>query len=136
MTRLAGIGSLRPPPAEMRLAGSVTTPDFAVPDAARASPAAAQGPGGLVALSGLLALQEAEEVPDVREREARRRAHAVLEALSSLQGALLGGGDPDETAARLAAAVGTMPRSADPALSAILAAIKLRAMVELARQRD
>lgn len=136
MTRLAGIGSLAPPAAGMRLPPSGETPSFEVPNGGSSPSSAARQPGGMVALSGLLALQEAETVPDAREREARRRGRAVLEALSSLQGGLLGGGDPGPIVERLAATVATMTASADPALHAILAAIKLRAMVELARRES
>lgn len=134
MTRLAGIGGPTAPPAAIRPPAPGTTPGFAVPDETRGSAAAVQRPGGLVALAGLLALQGAEMVPDARGREARRRGRAVLAALSSLQGALLGGGDPDAAATQLAAAISALPASADPGLHAILTAIKLRAMVELARR--
>ena len=133
MTRLAGIGGLTPPAAGMRLPASGATPAFELPDVARSSSAVVQRPDGLAALSGLLALQEAEMVADAREREARRSGRMVLQALSSLQGALLGGGDPDASAAHLAATVAAMSESADPALRAILVTIKLRAMVELTR---
>lgn len=136
MTRMAGIGSLAPPPAEMRPRGPGVTPPFEVSHAGRPTTSATRQPGGVVALSGLLALQEAETVPDVREREARRRGRAVLGALSSLQMAALGGGDPEAAAAELAAAVAAMTASADPGLGGILMAIKLRAMVELARRED
>lgn len=136
MTQLTGISGLAPPPIEMRLPASSGTQPFEVPDAERASSSAARPTGGLAALSGLLALQEAETVPDVREREARRRGRAVLAALSSLQRALLGGGDPGASATRLAATVASMTGSADPVLDAILAAIKLRAMVEVARRES
>lgn len=134
MTRLAGIGSLTPLLPEVRLPASGATAPFNLPDASRAASTTAQRTGGPVALSGLLALQEAESVPEAREREARRRGRAVLDALSSLQGALLGRGDPDAAVADLAATIGAMSESADPALRAILVAIKLRAMVELARR--
>lgn len=133
MTRLAGIGSLAPQPAGMRLPASGGSPKFAVPDGGPPSSSAAHGPDGLVALSGLLALQEAETVPDLAERKARRHGRATVEALSSLQAALLGGGDPAAAAARLAVTVASMTASADPRLHAILVAIKLRALVELAR---
>lgn len=135
MTRLAGIGSLTPPAAGIRLPASGAIPAFDLPDVPRAPSTVAKRADGLVGLSGLLALQEAETVPEVREREARRRGRAVLDALASLQGTLLGPGDPDAAAADLEAAVVTMSESADPALRAILGALRLRAMVELARLR-
>ena len=108
---------------------------FAVPgEASPSSPVSALQPAqGAVALSGLLALQEAgAEAP--RDRAARRRGQDILAALAALQRALLAGEGPEDTLARLAALTADLPRALDPHLDRILAAIALRARVEMARR--
>lgn len=98
------------------------------------APAAAAGPAP-VGLHGLLALQEAE-ADAVQDRAARRHAGAMLDDLSSMQRALLGG-DPDATSAalgRLADAARRGPAAADPRLSAVVRAIAMRAEIESARR--
>ncbi|MEO3474493.1 flagellar assembly protein FliX [Roseomonas sp. CAU 1739] len=80
---------------------------------------------------GLLALQEAGPVAE-RDARARHRGQALLRSLTDLQLALLGGAmDP----ARLRDLAALVPgeEAADPALAAAMAAIRLRARVELAR---
>lgn len=97
------------------------------------APAAVAGPAPM-GLHGLLALQEAE-ADAAQDRAARRHAGSMLEELSSMQRALLGG-DPDGTAAalaRLADAAQRGPAAADPRLGAVVRAIALRAAIEAAR---
>lgn len=87
-------------------------------------------------LGGVLALQD-DASPVLRDRLARQGGEQVLSALESIQLALL-----DEAhgvlGVRLSAldqALAAMSAPADPALVPILAEIKLRAQVELARRR-
>lgn len=107
---------------------------FALPEETAAS-----GPGTVLAaapLSGLeamLALQEAE-ASGARDREARHHGQELLRELARLQRALLAGGTDDALLGRLASLAETAPEAADPALRAMVAAVVLRAKVELARQ--
>lgn len=91
---------------------------------------AAATPAGL---AGLLALQE---LPDARvaDRAARRHAGDMVEMLAALQRALLGGEAPD--LGRLAQLAASVPQAGDPALQAAVAAVVLRARIELARHGD
>jgi hypothetical protein len=85
------------------------------------------------ATDALLSLQEAAyETP--RDRLARQHGRRVLDALSDLQRALLSdvrGAPPDMDA--LASLVRAAPAVDDPALAAVMAAIRLRARIELLR---
>ena len=89
-----------------------------------------------VALAGLLAVQEAEGNA-ARDREARRRGAMMLDELTRLQRALLGGQiDPDNLRALAALAAGpdgAGDGAADPMLAAAVRAVSVRARVELAR---
>lgn len=92
---------------------------------------------GAAQLGGLLALQEQQPAlePEHRERDrrARRQGHAMLAALTDLQRCLTVG-DPSAALDRLVGLVRTMPLAADPVLASLLAAIALRARVEIARR--
>lgn len=134
MTGLGGIERLAGAPAPARIGQASSGAGFAVEAGSTPPPATAPALSGPAALSGLLALQEAEPAP-VRDRDARRRGRAILAALTEMQRALLGAGDSDGTTARLMALLADMPVAEDPALNAILAAIRLRARVELARRQ-
>ena len=87
-----------------------------------------------VAAAGLLALQEWPEEGARRERDqaARRHGEALLEALADVQRDMLDEAAPD--LARLAALAGAVPEAADPELRAVVAAVTLRARIELARR--
>jgi hypothetical protein len=99
-----------------------------------AQPAAGPEPAMVasVVMGGLLALQD-EAAPAQRDRAAKRGGEAVLAELSRLQAAMLDGRDGSmldslsETLARL-------PEAASPHLKSILAAIRIRAGLELARR--
>ncbi|MEO9188725.1 MAG: flagellar assembly protein FliX [Acetobacteraceae bacterium] len=135
MTELGGIERMTGAPAAVRVSQPSLGTAFAVPAAADTAPplpVSALGASG--ALSGLLALQEAGGAP-VRDREARRRGRDILGALTELQRALLGGLGSDGAITRLSALLADLPMAADPRLNAILAAIRLRARVELARRQ-
>jgi hypothetical protein len=81
---------------------------------------------------GLLALQSGQNDQD-RDREARRRADALLEDLAGLQVEMLGGAADPARLARLAA-LAHGDAGADPALRELVEAIALRAAIELARR--
>lgn len=104
---------------------------FSLGSASAGAAAAAQGAAPAQAV-GLLALQEGAPVAE-RDARARRRGEAMLKSLADLQLGLLGGG---VDAARLRALAALMPgeEAADPALAEAIAAIRLRARVELARR--
>ncbi len=127
-------------------AAQATGAGFSLPAAA----AAGAGPattGAAASLDGMLALQETTEqpgcddLPPARDRRARRRGRDLLDALAALQRGVLGralGGAPGGAAEmdalrRLAALAAVAPDAADPALGRILAEIRMRAHVELAR---
>ncbi len=94
---------------------------------ARAGAAAAVRPVDF----SLLSLQEGS-TPEERDARARKRGLALLEELQAVQAALLGGRMDQAGLARLAALT-TGEAAADPALAEAVAAIALRARVELAR---
>lgn len=87
----------------------------------------------LASLDAILLLQ-GEEDPRERRRRFARRGQDLLDALDRLKVGLLAGtipaADLSRLAERLAAAAGP---SGDPSLDAIVAAIDLRARVELAK---
>ncbi len=100
-------------------------------ETAKTAPAAAPVE---VALGGMLALQEAESGA-VRDREARRRGQDLLAALTRLQRALLAGEDVLAVLRTLAELSEDVPEAADAGLRAAVAAVVLRARVELARRQ-
>ena len=61
-------------------------------------------------------------------------AGALLTELAALQRTLLGGGDPISVLQRLDGMLGSTPDSGSPPLLALLAAVRMRAKVELARR--
>ena len=102
---------------------------FALPEAERAPESAAAG--AVTGSLGLIGLQQGFSDAE-RDDAARRRGNAVLEELESLQLALLTGRVDPGRLARLAQ-LAEGESGADPALRDILAAISLRARIELAR---
>lgn len=125
MTRISSLGGV----AAARSGGTAprgTAASFA-PTASRPPATETVSPVGLGAL---LALQDEAAAPR-RDRAARRGGESVLGALTRLQATMLdGGGD----LSGLREAIFRMTEPADPALAAIIAAIRLRARVELARR--
>ena len=93
---------------------------------------AAAGP-----IAGLLALQESggQAPPESGETRARRRACQVLDELSGLQIDLLRGGTDPARLESLAALAQEAGEALPPALAELLAEVRLRARVELARRR-
>jgi hypothetical protein len=139
MTTIEGLGPPAPLPSLPRPGAPARRADgFALPrpeesPAATADPAAVGHASGLGGLDALLTLQEEAPDPDARDRAARRRANDLLQALASLQRALLA---DDESAAvgALEALLRDPPIAADPGLAELAAAVTLRARVELARR--
>jgi hypothetical protein len=150
MSSIEGIGppspAVRPARAASPVRGGFAMPGGPGPEAA---PAGAPGGPAAVTLETMLALQAAEDATE-HDRSARRHGQAMLQALNALQRALLrdgggvaagaasaGGGGSGEVAAALRTLGGLAegaPLATDPALAATLAAIVLRARVELARR--
>ena len=96
----------------------------------------AASPAVAVSLGSMLALQEAGDEP-VRDRAARRHGHAMLQLLAALQRAVLGGGSGGEAElGRLATLSADIPAASDLGLRQVVAAIALRASIELARRRN
>ncbi len=114
-------------------AASGASPNFRV--AEQSSSTAIRAPacaGAPTALLGLLAVQEAEGAA-ARDRDARKRGKRMLDELARLQRALLTGRlDPDGLRA-LATLASDPADAADPAISAVVRAVAVRARVELAR---
>ncbi len=81
---------------------------------------------------GLLAVQEAE-ADAARDRDARKRGKAMLDALARLQRMMLAGQFDAEELRNLAALAADPAEAADPALGAALREVAVRARVELAR---
>jgi hypothetical protein len=102
-----------------------------------ASPAG--GAAAPMALDGLLALQESvgEVTPREPEQDRQARSHGrrLLGALGGLQRLILSDADPMPGLRALQDLVAAEPeQAADPALAAVLAAIRMRVSVELARR--
>lgn len=136
VTQVGGPGAARRPQAASRAACG-----FALLTPAVIPPVPAGT--GAVELGAMLAMQEValqeaagQEVmaPALRDRQARRHAEAVLAQLAALQCALLGD-EPGTALARLSGLAETAPEAADPGLAAVLAAVTLRARIELARRQ-
>ena len=134
--------TVRPTPRAART-GVRGAPGFRLPEDAGA--AALAGVETTVALDGLLAVQEqsaATGTPgEVADREARRHGAAVLCELAVLQRDLLrpnaddGAGHEATTALqRLATLQAEAPDAHDPAIRGLLAAVTLRARIELTRR--
>ena len=111
---------------------------FAVGFSAASTAGPGSGTASVASVAGMLLLQEVADGParngQARDRQARRHGRALLEGLSDLQRALLGDGEDTAALDRLATLVAHCPEAADPALRATLAAVALRAKVELARR--
>ena len=111
---------------------------FAVPGDTASEATAPATSAAIGGLEAILLLQEASD-EGVADREARRHGRDILEELTALQRALLAargeaGTDTGAVLARLAALAEIRPAEArDPELRAVVAAMVLRAKVELAR---
>ena len=108
---------------------------FTLP-AERAAHGAAPAAGlrSVASIETLIALQAFGEEASERRRRAVQRGRNVLGALDALRAGVLAGRLDPETLARLRTTAGALERdTGDTGLDAVLAAIELRAEVELAK---
>ena len=117
-------GGIRPQEKTVQSGGQFTV--------ARAAIAAEPAIAASAAISGLIGLQD-EAAPARRDQAARRGSEMILHDLAKLQIALLGGHAAGAVLA-LRDALAYLPQAADPQLNSIVAAIRLRAGIELARR--
>lgn len=137
----AAASAPEPPVLARRVTGAGS--GFAVPGATgEMEPQPAQPAGYSSAVrhpSAILALQEeqsasAAKVLQADDRDARRHARDMLEALADLQKGLLAGDATAAALARLEVLASTVETACEPGLASLLAAIRLRARLELLRQ--
>lgn len=141
VTTIQGLGG--PAPARGgRRTGSANGSTFHVPPDRTAAEGGGEGVAeGMAAegasaamLDAMLSLQEMDPASE-RDRQGRRHGQAMLAALAGLQSALLSAAGDDEAAvSHLTGLLAQMPVAADPTLNGVLKAIRVRAMVELARR--
>jgi hypothetical protein len=134
---IEGLGGGGPVRGARRSGAALGRPGFSIPDDSNAAPrqAAAADGAAPVQLDAMLALQEMDAAGE-RDRAARRHGQTMLQVLAALQTALLAGdpaGDP-ATLNRLAGLLATMPDVTNPSLAGLLAAVRLRTRIELARR--
>lgn len=97
------------------------------------SPRGVSGAAPIAPMGALLALQEVAD-PTTGKRRARERGRRLLDVLDELRVGLLTGGIPRSVLGELARLVAEARDTIDdPALSAVLDDIDLRAQVELAK---
>jgi hypothetical protein len=138
MTRIDGLGPAPQPGVAVRGVRrrgdfTVSIPDNAA-EAAESTPLAEPVASGVL---GLVALQSGDivdpEADTVQDRAARRRARDILDALGTLQRAMLTDGPVAASLEHLSTLTRDVEGAADPALRAAIEAVVLRARVELAR---
>jgi len=126
--RIGGPDRLAPSRVKMASSGSA----FQVPDEPETGTTTAARATTEVGLGTLLALQDAPEPP--QDREARRHGRDLLKELAALHRALLGDAGDFNGLQALSTLVENAPADAlDPRLRDVIAAIRLRARVEIAR---
>ena len=105
-----------------------------VVNADRADAASGASASAPILHASMLSLQETA-TETVGDRDARRHGNAMLEVLAALQRAMLLEADASGRAlGQLAALAEAVPEASTPQLGAIVASIKLRAQIELARR--
>jgi hypothetical protein len=109
--------------------GTFSIDDHAAPSIQNARLSAVTG----IDLDSMLALQAVDERAE-RDRSARKRATAMVAALTDLQRATLSNEDGEAALLNLSQLAANGPPADDPALGAILRAIVLRSRVEIARR--
>jgi hypothetical protein len=120
----------------VRRSGGIAAPGFVLPSegtgAARATGNVAPA-ANLANIGALLALQSQDDVAE-RRRRAAKRSTTLLDQLDEIRIAILGGGVSRDQVSALAATLRDYRDQVDdPALSAILDDVELRAEVELAK---
>ncbi len=134
MVKITGYGPIASPARPGKTAGAqgrFRVPGEGAAGAAQEARETASAEGVTIAAS-LIALQETIAAGD-RDREAQGRADAMLDELAALQRAILGGGISPARLAALASLADQPGLAADPRLGEVVAAVSLRAKVELAR---
>ena len=131
---MSGVGRIGGPdpiqPVRSRAAGGGSV--FNMPAGKSAGGASATRAASEVGLGTLLALQDAPEPPE--DREARRHGRDLLKELAALHRALLGDAGDYNGLEQLSGLVENAPADAlDPRLRDVIADIRLRARVEIAR---
>ena len=134
MGLIDGVGRPGPPPGARGTSGA-RQGRFSVSFGAAAGSAKAGAVlcAAAARLDGMLALQEGE-CETVEDRAARRRGQDILAGLSRMQLAALNGESDPKLLQDLAALASDLPVATAPALRSALAAIAVRAHVELARR--
>jgi len=133
MIATQGVQDAVAPLAPARMTTAAAVPGFRVaPQAAAGAARAAAGAAPTSAMVGLLAVQEAE-ADAARDRAARKRGRAMLDALARLQRMMLAGRFDESELHDLAALAADPAEAADPALGTTLREVAARARVELAR---
>lgn len=134
---IEGISGVAAPPSVKRIGLARGGPAFRLEQAPSPEvemPRSGAGEVSGATLAGMLTIQE-QEADNVHDREARRRGSAVLDGLRRLQrDMLLGGVDPHHLTA-LAELTDDLTGASEPQLQALVAAISLRARIELAKCR-
>jgi hypothetical protein len=123
------VDRVSPPPARPATRTGRGAPGFA---SLLNSTASATPPEAVQALAQAADFAATAFDPGSADRQARRHARAMLQALAALQRAVLGGA-PGEARAQLAALADQPAQADDPVLRLILREIGARAAVELAR---
>jgi hypothetical protein len=132
LTMIDRVSGGRPVTHTKRAAKSRASGGFSIDDESRADSASAAGEVAAPAPLGVLAFQE-EEQDAAQDRGAKRHGQEVLDELSGLQRDLLGPGVRPDRLRNLVALVDSGPPPADRRLRDVLAAVALRAKIELAR---
>jgi len=134
MVKITGYGPIATPARPGKASGAQGR--FRVPSEGTTGAASetreAAGADAVTIAASLIALQETIAAGD-RDREAQGRADAMLDELAALQRAMLGGGISPARLAALAALADQPGLAADQLLGDVVAAVSLRAKVELAR---
>lgn len=116
-----------------RPAAGPARPGFRLAATESQSGAPARAAAPLATLDAILMLQGDDSSAERRRRSARR-GQDLLDALDGLKAALLGGAVPLQELGRLTSGLAAASvASGDPTLDGIVAAIELRAQVELAK---
>jgi hypothetical protein len=126
-----GIGGITAPGAAVARRSARAGSGFALPTGRAAGGAAAAATGGIAAL---LSVQDEASGGEGRRQAPLQRAALALEELRGLQLELLRGGADPARLDRLTALLEASEAAAEPALRPLLAQIRLRARVELARR--
>lgn len=134
MVKITGYGPIATPGRIGRTSGTQGRFRVLAEGAAGAAPEAREaGAAENVSIAAsLIALQESMAAGE-RDREAHQRADQMLDELAALQRAMLGGAISPARLASLASLADHPGLAADPRLGELVAAVSLRAKVELAR---